>query len=90
MNPNWLNDNRLQYISLEKRNLLLTWLKEHQTSKQTDLLTNVLTLNSILKQRNLTFSNDEQTILWNIIEDYMSPSEKQQLTLIKSLMPSKK
>lgn len=90
MNPKWLNDQRLYQISPEKRLLLTNWLKENQQLKSSDMLPSLLALNSLLNSKNITFSPAERNILIQILKDYMTPSERQTLNMIQSMVDKTK
>ena len=86
MNPNWLNDQRLNQISPEKRIILTKWISENKQMNSSDILPSLLALNTLLNNHKITFSDFERTTLIQIIKDYMTPSEKQTLNMIQSMI----
>ncbi|MBO4997091.1 MAG: hypothetical protein J6D02_03725 [Lachnospira sp.] len=86
MNPNWLNDQRLNQIGWDKRTFLMNWVKEHSGLGQNEMLSSMMALSSSLQQKNLNFSKEESAILNQILLDAMSPAEKQRLELLQTLL----
>lgn len=90
MNPNWLNDQRLNLISPEKRILLTKWLQDNRQLKNTDMLPALLALNTMLSNHKITFSEMEKNTLIQIIQDYMTPSERQTLNMVQGMINKSK
>lgn len=86
MNPNWLNDQRLNQIGWDKRTFLMNWVKEHSGLGKNEMLSSMMALSSSLQQKNLNFSKEESAILNQILLDAMSPAEKQRLELLQTLL----
>lgn len=86
MNPNWLNDQRLNQIGWDKRTFLMNWVKEHSGLKQNEMMSSMMALSNALQQKNLNFSKEESELLNQILLDAMSPAEKQRLELLQTLL----
>jgi hypothetical protein len=89
MNQNWLNDARLEQISWDKRTFLVNWLKDNAYKKKEDLLPAMLSLTSTMNAKHLSLTPDEQRILSAVIQDAMSPAERQQYQMIQNLLQKK-
>lgn len=86
MNQNWLNDQRLNQISWDKRTFLLNWIKENSYKKKEELLPAMMALNATMQRKNLHFTKEEQEIFNEIILDAMTPAEKQRVQMLQQML----
>ncbi len=86
MNQNWLNDQRLNDISWDKRTFLLNFMKEHKYNSKEEFIPLMMLFHSNMQNRNLQFTKEEQALLLDIMTDAMSPNEKQQFSRIMELL----
>ena len=83
MNPKWLNDCRLNCLSAEKRNLIRCGLKHCNSNEPSAILSSFIALNSFIKEKNISFSEKEKTILYDIAFDYMTPEERENFCILQ-------
>lgn len=87
MNSDWLNHPTMKNISLEKKSILIDFMKEADGLTIEKAMPLFVKTNTRLKALGLTFTKEESDLITEILTSNLSPAEKKKLEAIKKLMP---
>ncbi len=89
-NLSWMNDQRLSGIPTYKLDFLQKMFFESKNLSEKERLPFLLSLVSKSKTQNITFSEEETSLIIQIMKEYVSPEEVQKIDRFISLAKSKK
>ena len=80
------NDPRLQSIDPMKLKIIMEISRQSKSKPLEQLLPEIMKINNELNRRNKSFTKSESDLLLEIIEESLSPAERQRFNMIKSYL----
>lgn len=80
------NDPRLQSIDPMKLKIIMEISRKSKSKPLEQLLPEIMKINNELNRRNKSFTKSESDLLLEIIEESLSPAERQRFNMIKSYL----
>ena len=85
MNDDWKQDPRLKSMNPEKIQLLVDFTEQLNKTPKEQMLTKLITLSAEANSRNLSFTNQETSLLTEILINYVNPAERSRLDMLRML-----
>ncbi len=85
MNDTLKNDPRLKNMDKDRLELLLSFARTLEKTPQNQKMQTLLSMNQTMAARGLTFSPEETDLLFSILTESLSPSEKKRAQMIRNL-----
>jgi hypothetical protein len=81
----WMTDSRISHIAPQKLDFLQKLVFEMQTLSDNQKLPFLMALATSTKKKNISFSDDEITVIIEVIKDYSSPEELSKVNKLLSM-----
>ena len=85
-NSNLLNDRRLNNIDPIKLKIIMEIRNKSKDRSIEELLPEIMKINQELNRRNMNFTKDETNILMDVIEESLSPADRQRFEMFKGFL----
>lgn len=86
----WTNNPKLNNIDPRKLAILMEVMKEAEGKPMDKLIPLIMQTNKRLQQQNLTFTKDESDVMLELMTKNMTPKERQQFEMFKTMMANRK
>lgn len=86
----WTNNPKLNNIDPRKLAILMEVMKEAEGKPMDKLIPLIMQTNKRLQQQNLTFTKDESDVMLDLMTKNMTPKERQQFEMFKTMMANRK
>lgn len=83
---NFYDDPRFYHLDRKKQKILIEIAEKSKQYSMEELLPQILQINQELNRRNMNFTKEESTLLMDIIEESLSPAEKQKFSMVKGFL----
>ena len=88
--PKWMQDPSLKDISMEKLDFLQKMVFESSSLSQKELMPFLMALAQKSRTANITFTQEEMTVIIEAIKKYSTPEELMKMNQIMKLMQQRK
>ncbi len=85
-NLDFLHNQRLSGIDPVKLKIIMEIREKSKNKSIEELLPEIMKINQELNRRNMNFSKDETSVLMDVIEESLSPAERQRFNMLKGFM----
>lgn len=85
-NLDFLHNQRLNGIDPVKLKIIMEIREKSKNKSIEELLPEIMKINQELNRRNMNFSKDETSVLMDVIEESLSPAERQRFNMLKGFM----
>lgn len=85
MNHNWMNDPRICNISPEKLAVMTLLMEQAKEKTPEEFLPVLLKTSQSLEKAGMSFTNDESSLIIEVLTEGMTTEEKQRLAFIQSM-----
>lgn len=85
---NFYEDARFSRLDKRKQKILIEIAEKSKHASMEELLPQILQINQELNRRNMNFTKEERALLMDILEESLSPDEKQKFNLVKGFINS--
>ena len=85
-NLDFLHNQRLSGIDPVKLKIIMEIREKSKNKSIEELLPEIMKINQELNRRNMNFSKDETSVLIDVIEESLSPAERQRFNMLKGFM----
>lgn len=86
MNDQWKQDPRLKAMNPEKIQFLEEFAKQLNDTPKDQVLARFIAMSSEAQRRNISFSQQETTLLTDILISHMDPALKSRLNLFRGML----
>lgn len=83
---NFYEDPRFCRLDKRKQKILIEIAEKSSRYSMEELLPQILQINQELNRRNMNFTKEESALLMDIIEESLSPAEKQKFNMVKGFL----
>ena len=83
---NFYEDPRFCRLDQRKQKILSEIAEKSSRYSMEELLPQILQINQELNRRNMNFTKEESALLMDIIEESLSPAEKQKFNMVKGFL----
>ncbi len=84
--PNFMHNQKLSGIDPVKLKIIMEIREKSKNKSVEELLPEIMKINQELNRRNMNFSKNESEILMDIIEESLSPADRQKFNMLKGFM----
>lgn len=85
MNNDWQKDPRLKSMNGEKVQFLINFTQQLNNAPKDQILPRFLSLTAEASSKNITFTNEETSLLTDILAGYMDPASRGWLDMLSML-----
>lgn len=85
MNGDWQNDPRLKSMNPEKVQFLISFAQQLGNAPKDQVLSRFLSLTAEAGSKNISFSNEETSLLTEILMGSMNPADRGRLDMLRML-----
>ncbi|MBQ9279266.1 MAG: hypothetical protein IJ224_11615 [Lachnospiraceae bacterium] len=84
--PDLMNNQKLSGIDPVKLKIIMEISEKSKNKSVEELLPEIMKINQELNRRNMNFSKNETEILMDVIEESLSPADRQRFNMIKGFL----
>jgi len=85
MNSDWLKDPRLKSMNPEKVQFLIHFTQQLNSTPKDQALSRFLALTAEAGSKNISFSNEETSLLTDILMGFLDPADRGRLDMFRML-----
>ena len=85
MSNDWTKDPRLKSMNPEKLQFLINFTEQLNSTPKDQALSRFLAFTAEAGSKNISFSNEETSLLSDILMSYMNPADKGRLDMLRML-----
>ncbi len=90
MDTKWLNDPSLQKMDPAKKQIMIEFIKETEGKPMDKAMKSIATANAKMKAMNLSFTQEESDLITRILMSRLTPAQRSQAEMMKTMMNRKK
>ncbi len=85
-NSDFMHNSRLSNIDPIKLKIIMEIREKSKNKSVEELLPEIIKINQELNRRNMNFTKNESEILMDVIEESLSPADRQKFNMLKGFM----